>query len=56
MGSNLYPGYANWADGEPEKSGGNEDCMYINLSVNGRIGWRAYSCGGSLDAICENHA
>nr|CAH0106364.1 unnamed protein product [Daphnia galeata] len=26
-GLNLYPGYANWADGEPRNAGGNENCI-----------------------------
>ncbi len=55
-GLNLYPGYANWADGEPNNVGDNENCMCINLNRNGRIGWNDYSCDNLLDAICENHA
>jgi hypothetical protein len=55
-GTNLYPGYANWADAEPNDSGGYEDCLYINFSKNGRIGWNDGSCGGLWDAICEAHS
>jgi C-type lectin domain family 10 protein A len=55
-GLNLYPGYANWADTQPDNAEDNEDCMYINLNRNGRIGWNDFACSGLFDAICENHA
>ncbi len=55
-GSNLVPGYANWADGEPDDKGvGGEDCLHTNLLSNGRRGWNDRPCGDGLDAICEAH-
>jgi hypothetical protein len=56
-GSNLYPGYANWADVQPDNGAGStENCLHINLSINGRIGWNDDQCSNLLDAICEAHS
>ncbi|XP_046646135.1 uncharacterized protein LOC124336388 isoform X2 [Daphnia pulicaria] len=57
-GSNLYPGYANWADGQPDNLGqeGTENCLHINGSRNGRVGWNNLPCSNLLDAICEAHS
>jgi C-type lectin domain family 10 protein A len=55
-GLNLYPGYANWADGEPNNANGGEDCLGTGHVMNGRIGWNDEVCGNFNDAICEAHA
>jgi hypothetical protein len=57
-GSNLYPGYANWVDNQPDNLGpeGSENCLHINYPKNGRIGWNDLPCSTLLDAICEAHS
>nr|CAH0106363.1 unnamed protein product [Daphnia galeata] len=53
-GAALNPGYANWADGEPNDKG-SEDCLGTDWLTNGRPGWNDFTCGNGYDAICEAH-
>ena len=47
------PGYANWANLQPDNAGNNEDCLALNWrSVEG---WNDYPCSNSYQAICEAH-
>ncbi|ELK36684.1 Pulmonary surfactant-associated protein D [Myotis davidii] len=53
-GSFTYPGgkplvYSNWAPGEPNNNGGNEDC--VEIFTNGK--WNDKSCGEKRLVICE---
>lgn len=41
--------YSNWAPGEPNNNGGNEDC--VEIFTNGK--WNDKSCGESRLVICE---
>lgn len=41
--------YSNWAPGEPNNNGGNEDC--VEIFSNGK--WNDKSCGESRLVICE---
>lgn len=43
--------YKNFADGQPNNSGGNQDCIYFN-SVTGT--WEDAPCGNGYKYICEN--
>ncbi|KAI9562878.1 hypothetical protein GHT06_010334 [Daphnia sinensis] len=49
-GVNLYPGYANWCDTQPDDANG-EDCMHINYRATGC--WNDYACSLQFDAICQ---
>ena len=44
--------YTNWRSGEPNNSGGNEDCVYIDM---GSKGWNDYNCASSWDTkpLCQ---
>lgn len=53
-GTFTYPGgeplgYSNWAPGEPNNNGGNEDC--VEIFTNGK--WNDKSCGEKRLVICE---
>ena len=42
--------YANWASGEPDNYRNNEDCMVIDISLNGFNDW---PCKANAKFICE---
>jgi hypothetical protein len=47
------PGYANWANMQPDNAGNIENCLALNWrSVEG---WNDYPCTNSYQAICEAH-
>ena len=41
--------YTNWKDGEPNNSGGNEDCMLAGLGMK----WVDAPCGGKAYSVCR---
>ncbi|XP_057367609.1 uncharacterized protein LOC130688628 [Daphnia carinata] len=48
--ANLYPGYANWCDSQPDDSY-DEDCGHINGGLTGC--WNDNLCSRALNAICQ---
>jgi hypothetical protein len=53
--TDLFPGYGNWAPGEPNNlvdgANGDEDCMHINFGAD--KSWNDHSCTRLHPAICE---
>ena len=43
------PGYANWMRGEPNDSGGNEDCA---MYWKDRKGWNDSPCSTKINFVC----
>ena len=46
--------YTNWASGEPNNVGGNEDCGQIWYNGNNKFGtWNDESCGSTMSFVCN---
>ena len=43
--------YQNWADGEPNNAGNDENCASLRVDLNGT--WNDANCGSSYGVICE---
>ncbi|MCB9743586.1 MAG: VCBS repeat-containing protein [Alphaproteobacteria bacterium] len=49
----TQPGFQAWGEGEPNDSGGNEDCAHLS---GGGATWNDRSCDSALGALCEADA